>query len=64
MGFSEEDKIIIKYIRKKYGHGRKKIMEDHPEKSEWTAGGLDHLLCNIGETGMLAEKKAVVGLIL
>ena len=29
---SEEDKIIIKYLRQKFGYGAKKIIKDHPEK--------------------------------
>ena len=29
---SEEDKIIIKYLRQKFGYGAKRIIEDHPEK--------------------------------
>ena len=30
---SEEDKIIIKYLRQKFGYGAKRIIKDHPEKS-------------------------------
>ena len=37
---SEEDKIIIKYLRQKFGYGVKKIIKDHPEKN-WG-------LCNVG----------------
>ena len=44
MGFTYEDKVIIKYLRQKYNHGRKRILNDHPEKTEWTAGGIDNLL--------------------
>ena len=29
---SEEDKIIIKYLRQKFGYGAKRIIKDHPEK--------------------------------
>ena len=37
---SEEDKIIIKYLRQKFAYGAKRIIKDHPEKS-WG-------LCNVG----------------
>ena len=30
---SEEDKIIIKYLRQKFGYGAKRIINDHPEKN-------------------------------
>ena len=30
---SEEDKIIIKYLRQKLGYGTKRIIKDHPEKN-------------------------------
>ena len=30
--FSEEDKIIIKYLRQKFGYGAKRIIKDHPAK--------------------------------
>ena len=29
---SEEDQIIIKYLRQKFGYGAKRIIKDHPEK--------------------------------
>ena len=29
---SEEDKIIIKYLRQKFGYGAKRIIKDHPKK--------------------------------
>jgi transposase len=57
MPFTDEDKIIIKYLRLKYGHGRKRILDDHPEKPEWTAGGIDHLLRKINTTHDVARKE-------
>ena len=30
---SEEDKIIIKYLRQKFSYGAKRIIKDHPEKN-------------------------------
>ena len=29
---SEKDKIIIKYLRQKFGYGAKRIIKDHPKK--------------------------------
>ena len=41
MGFTDEDKIIIKYLRTKYNQSPLRIMEDHPERNKnWTIGGL------------------------
>ena len=41
---SEEDKIIIKYLRQKFGYGAKRIIKDHPKK-------IGYLLKKIDETG-------------
>ena len=30
---SKEDKIVIKYIRQKFGYGAKRIIKDHPKKN-------------------------------
>ena len=30
---SEKDKIIIKYLRQKFGYGAKRIIKDHTEKN-------------------------------
>ena len=54
--FTEEDKIIIKYLRTKYGHGRIRILEDHREKTEWTLGGIGHLLEKIDVTNSVQRK--------
>ena len=47
---SEEDKIIIKYLRQKFGYGAKRIIKDHPEKN-WGLRNVDYLLKKIDETG-------------
>ena len=57
MGFSQEDKIIIKYLRLKCGYGSKRILDEHPEKEEWTISGMDKLLRKIDETGDLQRKE-------
>lgn len=41
--FSEEDKIIIKYLRQKFGYGAKRIIKDHPEKN-WGLRNVGYLL--------------------
>ena len=41
MGFTNEDKIIIKYLRTKYTQSPLRIIKDHPEHNKnWTIGGL------------------------
>ena len=47
---SEEDKIIIKYLRQKFGYGAKRIIKDHPEKN-WGLRNVGYLLKKIDETG-------------
>ena len=39
MGFTYEDKVIIKYLRQKYGFGHKRIVADHPEFG-WNVHGV------------------------
>ena len=48
--FSEEDKIIIKYLRQKFGYGAKRIIKDHSEKN-WGLCNVGYLLKKIDETG-------------
>ena len=47
---SEEDKIIIKYLRQKFGYGAKRIIKDHFEKNSGLRN-VGYLLKNIDETG-------------
>ena len=58
MPFSKENKIIIKHRLDK-GYGRKKLLNEFPGK-DWSAGGLDKLLCKIDETQSV-ERKAGSG---
>ena len=53
---SEEDKIIIKYLRQKFGYGAKRIIKDHPEKS-WGLRNVGYLLKNIDETGDVKRRE-------
>ena len=48
--FSEEDKIIIKYLRQKFGYGTKRIIKDHPEKN-WGLRNVAYLFKKTDETG-------------
>ena len=54
--FTYEDKIIIKYLRIKYGHGATKIVNDHPEFN-WNINGMKTLLKNIDERGDIERKE-------
>ena len=47
---SEEDKIIIKHLRQKFGYGAKRIIKDDPEKN-WGLCNVGYLLKKINETG-------------
>ena len=54
--FSEEDKIIIKYLRQKFGYGAKRIIKDHPEKN-WGLRNVGYLLKKIDETGDVKRRE-------
>ena len=47
---SKEDKIIIKYLRQKFGYGAKRIIKDHPEKNSGLRN-VGYLLKKVDETG-------------
>ena len=47
MDLSYKDKVVIKYIRFKWGHNRKLILKGHPGNMEWIAGSLRDLLRRI-----------------
>ena len=53
---SEEDKIIIKYLRQKFGYGSKRIIKDHPKKN-WGLRNVGYLLEKIDETGDVKRRK-------
>ena len=53
---SEEDKIIIKYLRQKFGYGVKRIIKDHPEKN-WDLRNVGYLLKKIDETGDVKKRE-------
>ena len=56
MVFTYEHRVIIKYIRQKFGHGAKKIVKDHPE-FDWNVWGVKTLLQKIDETGSIERKE-------
>ena len=53
---SEEDKIIIKYLRQKFGYGAKRIIKDHSEKY-WGLCNVGYLLKKIDETGDVKKRE-------
>ena len=53
---SEEDKIIIKCLRQKFGYGAKRIIKDHPEKN-WGLRNVGYLLKKIDQTGDIKRRE-------
>ena len=53
---SEEDKIIIKYLRPKFGYVAKKIIKDHLEK-HWDFCNVGYLFKKIVETGDVKRRE-------
>ena len=51
-----EDKIIIKYLRQKFGYGAKRITKDHPEKN-WGLCNVGYLLKKVDETGDIKRRE-------
>ena len=47
---SQEDKIIVEYLRQKFGYGEKRIIKDHPEKN-WGLRNVGYLFKKVDETG-------------
>ena len=52
----EEDKIIIKYLRQKFGYGAKIIIKDHSEKN-WGLRNVGYLLKKLDETGDVKRRE-------
>src|SRR6218665_218774 len=59
MAFSEEDKIVIKFLRKNKHYGAKQLIKDFPDRG-WTLDGLKKLLRKIDLTGS-SERRAGSG---
>ena len=53
---SEEDKIIIKYLRQKFGYGAKRIIKDHSEKN-WGLRYVGYFLKKIDKTGDVKKRE-------
>ena len=53
---SEEDKIVITYLRQKFGYGAKRIIKDHPKKN-WGLHNVVYLLKKIDETGDVKRRE-------
>lgn len=56
MVLSYEEKVIIKYLREKYGQGATRIVADHPEYG-WNVNTVKSLLKKIDETGDAHRKE-------
>ena len=56
MVFTYEHRVIIKYLRQKYGYGARKIVTDHPE-FDWNEDGVKTLIKKIDETGSIERRK-------
>jgi inhibitor of nuclear factor kappa-B kinase subunit alpha len=50
MAFSEEDRIVIQYLRQNQNYSAKRFLREFPDKT-WTLGGLSELLRKIDITG-------------
>lgn len=50
MAFSEEDKVVIKFLRQNKQYGAKKFLKEFPQKP-WSLGGLNKLIKKIDTTG-------------
>lgn len=55
MPFTEEDKHVIKVLRKEKHYGSKRFLREFPSKN-WSRRGLDHLIQKIDETDTIARK--------
>ena len=52
---SDEDKIIIKYLRQKFGYEAKRIIKEHPEKN-WGLCNVSYLLKLMKQVTLKSEK--------
>ena len=50
MAFSEEDRIVIQYLRQNQNYSAKRFLREFPDK-EWKLGGLNALLHKIDSIG-------------
>src|SRR5580704_5317507 len=50
MAFSEEDRIVIQYLRQHQNYSAKRLLKEFPDKG-WKLGGLKALLRKINSTG-------------
>jgi inhibitor of nuclear factor kappa-B kinase subunit alpha len=55
MGFSKEDRILIKEMRAAKGYGARRLLKEFPLKP-WSLAGLSRLLKNIAVTGSSGRK--------
>ena len=57
MGFSEEDRIIIKHYRQMYNWGSRKILTQLGDGKGWTRMGIETLIQKIDATGTHERRK-------
>jgi len=56
MGFSYEDKVLIKNLYLIKGYGARKLMSEFPEKN-WKKSSLNKLLKKVRDVGTVKRKK-------
>ena len=57
MGFSKEDRILVKEMRAAKGYGARRLLKEFPLKP-WSLSGLTRLLKNIEDTRRRAPQGA------
>ena len=56
MAFSEEDKVVIKFLRQNNNYGAKMFLNKYPDKG-WTLGRQKYLIRKIDRTGSSKRRK-------
>jgi len=60
MLFTEEDRVVIKFLRQNKGYSARRLVKEFSLKC-WKIGGLDKLLKKIDDTGLTARLPSAVG---
>jgi len=55
MAFSEEDRIVIQYLRQSQNYSAKRFLREFPDKG-WKLGGLEDLMRKIDKTGSCVRR--------
>ena len=59
MAFSEEDRIVIQYLRQNQNYSAKRFLREFPDKT-WTLGGLSELLRKIDRTDVGELRQRII----